>query len=219
MFAHPSRVAGELLVTEKNATSFAMIPDLPAYRYMDAVNKSESGKPMVRGLIHHKDSAGGKVIKLVILQDKESKASFDINGPVTNTRFETLSPGVYEIELGGKVVNTMNLKLGGVYTVLGYVSGDTVEAHPVTVTDPNSMHILWLIPQYIVITMAEVMFSVTGLEFAFTQAPSSMKSLLQAGWLLTVAFGNLIVVIVAEVKFFDTQVQSNSSEVLIGFFF
>jgi dipeptide/tripeptide permease len=38
------------------------------------------------------------------------------------------------------------------------------------------------------------------------QAPVSMKSVLQAGWLLTVAFGNLIVVIVAEAKFFDSQV-------------
>ncbi|KAJ4436487.1 hypothetical protein ANN_16518, partial [Periplaneta americana] len=37
------------------------------------------------------------------------------------------------------------------------------------------------------------------------QAPVSMKSVLQAGWLLTVAFGNLIVVIVAEAKFFDSQ--------------
>ena len=32
-----------------------------------------------------------------------------------------------------------------------------------------------------------------------------MKSVLQAMWLLTVAFGNLIVVIIAEAKFFDRQ--------------
>lgn len=30
------------------------------------------------------------------------------------------------------------------------------------------------------------------------QAPPNMKSVLQAGWLLTVAFGNVIVLIVAE---------------------
>lgn len=49
------------------------------------------------------------------------------------------------------------------------------------------------------------MFSVTGLEFSYTQAPESMKSVLQACWLLAVAFGNIIVVIVAEVNFFDSQ--------------
>ena len=49
------------------------------------------------------------------------------------------------------------------------------------------------------------MFSVTGLEFSFTQAPSSMKSVLQAFWLLTVTFGNIFVVIIAKIKIFDTQ--------------
>ena len=49
------------------------------------------------------------------------------------------------------------------------------------------------------------MFSITGLEFSFTQAPLSMKSLLQAVWLITVAIGNLVVVIVAEAKIFSSQ--------------
>lgn len=54
-------------------------------------------------------------------------------------------------------------------------------------------------------TAGEVMFSVTGLEFAYSQAPATMKSLLQACWLLTVAFGNVIVVIIAEAKIFQSQ--------------
>lgn len=36
------------------------------------------------------------------------------------------------------------------------------------------------------------------MEILCSQAPASMKSVLQAGWLLTVAFGNVIVLIVAE---------------------
>uniref|UniRef100_A0AAR2JBV2 Solute carrier family 15 member 2 n=1 Tax=Pygocentrus nattereri TaxID=42514 RepID=A0AAR2JBV2_PYGNA len=63
---------------------------------------------------------------------------------------------------------------------------------------PNNIHIAWQIPQYVLITAGEVMFSITGLEFSYSQAPASMKSVLQAGWLLTVAFGNVIVLIVAE---------------------
>lgn len=38
------------------------------------------------------------------------------------------------------------------------------------------------------------------------QAPSNMKSVLQAGWLLTVAIGNIIVLIVAEAGHFEKQV-------------
>ena len=32
------------------------------------------------------------------------------------------------------------------------------------------------------------------------QAPESMKSVVQAAWLLTVAFGNLIVIVIAELR-------------------
>lgn len=42
------------------------------------------------------------------------------------------------------------------------------------------------------------------------KAPSSMKSLLAAVNLLTVAFGNLIVVFVSEVRFFENQVRLKS---------
>lgn len=58
------------------------------------------------------------------------------------------------------------------------------------------------LPQYILITIGEVMFSITGLEFSYSQAPSSMKSVLQAAWLITVAIGNLIVVVIAESRIF-----------------
>lgn len=72
--------------------------------------------------------------------------------------------------------------------------------------EPNNVHMLWQLPQYIVITAGEVMFSVTGLEFSFTQAPASMKSVLQACWLLSVAIGNMLVVVIAELKLFESQV-------------
>jgi solute carrier family 15 oligopeptide transporter 1 len=40
------------------------------------------------------------------------------------------------------------------------------------------------------------MFSVAGLQFSYTQAPESMKSVIQGCWQLTVAVGNIIVTIV-----------------------
>merc|ERR1711988_2073790 len=70
-------------------------------------------------------------------------------------------------------------------------------------TKENSIHMLAIVPQYFIITVGEIMFSITCLEFSYSQAPVSMKSVLQAVNLLTVAFGNLIVIIVAEAKAFD----------------
>lgn len=87
------------------------------------------------------------------------------------------------------------------------------------ITPANSVHILWLVPQYVVMTMGEVMFSVTGLEFSFTQAPTSMKSVLQSVWLLTVAFGNLIVVLIVEGNFLDAQVWILFDTITLPIFF
>jgi len=50
---------------------------------------------------------------------------------------------------------------------------------------------------YLVLTTAEVMVSVTGLEFAYTQAPRRMKSLLMGFWLLAVSLGNILVALLA----------------------
>ena len=54
----------------------------------------------------------------------------------------------------------------------------------------QSPHIIWQIVAYVVLTAAEVMVSITGLEFSYTQAPKTMKSLVMALWFLAVALGN-----------------------------
>lgn len=71
----------------------------------------------------------------------------------------------------------------------------------------NSMHMLWLLPQYIVITAGEVMLAVTGIEFSYSQSPLSMKSVLQASWLLTIAFGQFFVVLIELMNIFKKQVR------------
>uniref|UniRef100_A0A8C8BRU3 Solute carrier family 15 member 2 n=1 Tax=Oncorhynchus tshawytscha TaxID=74940 RepID=A0A8C8BRU3_ONCTS len=86
-------------------------------------------------------------------------------------------------------INLGLLDSGASYTVI--LKG---VSHPTA----NNVHIAWQIPQYALMTAGEVMFSIPGIEFSYSQAPANMKSLLQAGWLLTVAFGNVIVLIVAE---------------------
>ncbi len=65
-----------------------------------------------------------------------------------------------------------------------------------------NMNVMWQFFPYLVITMAEVMISITGLEFAYTQAPRAMKSSVMSIWLLTVFFGNLITAYVAKINFF-----------------
>ncbi len=57
----------------------------------------------------------------------------------------------------------------------------------------EQMSVLWQFLPYIVLTIAEVLFSTTGLEFAYREAAPSMKSIIMGFWTLTVAIGNLLV--------------------------
>ena len=52
-------------------------------------------------------------------------------------------------------------------------------------------HIGWQILAFVVLTVAEVMVSVTHLEFAYTQAPKKLKSLVMCTYLGAVALGNV----------------------------
>lgn len=61
----------------------------------------------------------------------------------------------------------------------------------------TKLHVFWQIIPYLIITMAEVMVSITGLEFGYSQAPKRMKSVIMGFWLLTVAFGNVLVALLA----------------------
>ena len=50
--------------------------------------------------------------------------------------------------------------------------------------------IAWQLYAYLVLTSAEVMISITGLEFSYKQAPKKMKSVVMALWLFSVSLGN-----------------------------
>ncbi|MGE3610213.1 MAG: POT family MFS transporter [Bacteriovoracaceae bacterium] len=66
----------------------------------------------------------------------------------------------------------------------------------------SMLNVMWQFFPYLVITIAEIMVSITGLEFAYTQAPRSMKSTIMSIWLLTVFFGNLLTAYVSKIDFF-----------------
>ncbi|NXQ63977.1 S15A1 protein, partial [Anthoscopus minutus] len=96
------------------------------------------------------------------------------------------------------VVTSKKFGYGGAYTIsVDSCVGNQLNINYFEDMAPNTVHMAWQIPQYFLLTCAEVLYSVTGLEFSYSQAPSNMKSVLQAGWLLTVAVGNIIVLIVA----------------------
>jgi POT family proton-dependent oligopeptide transporter len=64
----------------------------------------------------------------------------------------------------------------------------------------GTLHVAWQLIPYLIVTVSEVMVSVTGLEFAYSQAPRRMKSVIMGFWLFNVTLGNLLVVFLSTFK-------------------
>lgn len=160
--------------------------------FEDDISKDTNGLPKLR-LIFNTNTTNYTVI------DDEKITRIKSNSKDTSGK--SLNVGQYSLQVGNENVIKFKLRLGGVYVIL--INKDVAKI--VEVTSPNNIHMLWLLPQYIIITMGEIMFSITGLEFSYSQAPTSMKSVLQACWLLTTAFGNLLVVIIEGINPFEKQ--------------
>ncbi|HCO96147.1 MAG TPA: MFS transporter [Phycisphaerales bacterium] len=63
----------------------------------------------------------------------------------------------------------------------------------------NQPSIGWQFVAYIFLTSAEIMVSITAIEFAYTQAPKKMKSMLQSIELLAISLGNMFAGVVNDV--------------------
>lgn len=153
-----------------------------------------------------------------VLQAKEMNLDVDIFGWQTTllpSQIPALNPimvmiliptftfGVYP--LLEKIFNTTMtpLKKMGAGMFVAAASFVFVAVYQYMLDDGNQISVLWQVIPFLIITMAEVMISITGLEFAYTQAPRSMKSTIMSMWLLTVFFGNMITAYIAKVNVFD----------------
>jgi len=102
-------------------------------------------------------------------------------------------PGL--VRMGVKVTPLGKMSLGMFLTALSFVVMAAIQA----VIDGGARPaVFWQILPILILTMGEVMISVTGLEFAFTQAPRTMKSTIMSFWLLTSAIGNLVAAVVSQ---------------------
>ncbi|XP_026475051.1 peptide transporter family 1-like [Ctenocephalides felis] len=101
----------------------------------------------------------------------------------------------------------MRLEMGAVYSLIlretdkGEIDFNMLQA----ATPASNVHILWILPQYFLLSLAEVLFAISGLEFSFTQAPKSMKTITLGAWYLCVAAGNLLTICITKMNMFSSQ--------------
>jgi POT family proton-dependent oligopeptide transporter len=93
-------------------------------------------------------------------------------------------------KLGIKTTPLRRIGAGLVVTALSFVIIALIQT---SIDHGGHPSIWWQVFAFIVLSAGEVLVSITGLEYAYTQAPISMKSTMSAIWLLTVAAGNLFV--------------------------
>jgi POT family proton-dependent oligopeptide transporter len=108
-----------------------------------------------------------------------------------------LTWGLYPLleKFGFRVTALRRISLGLIltatsYLIVGWLQGQ-IEAG-------QKLSLAWQGVSYIILTTAEILVSTTGLEFAYTQAAPSMKSMVMSFWLLTVAIGNLLVTTITQ---------------------
>ncbi|HLP08580.1 MAG TPA: hypothetical protein VK178_10470 [Opitutaceae bacterium] len=112
-----------------------------------------------------------------------------------------LSIGVYRpLERRGRPLRPLQrMTIGMALTALSFVSVALLQAR-IETAGPGQIHVLWQIIPYLIITTSEVLVSITGLEFAYTQAPRAMKSTIMGFWLLSVTMGNILVAFLAPLQ-------------------
>ena len=94
----------------------------------------------------------------------------------------------YFDKIGLKTTPLRRIGVGLLLTALSFVIIALLQQQVDAGLHPS---VWWQILAYFILSAAEVLVSITGLEYAYTQSPKSMKSTMSAIWLLTVAIGNI----------------------------
>ena len=105
----------------------------------------------------------------------ETESSYE---GVSVTPYGTMSPGAYDLYWNEEKIANINIGQGGIHTFVVYE--DEQKEGPqfadFLLTPENTLHIFWLFPQYFVITVGEIMFSITALEFSYSQVKLNMHN-------------------------------------------
>ena len=89
-----------------------------------------------------------------------------------------------------EVTPLRKIGIGMFVTVLAFLVSTWIQLR---IDGGERPHINWQVLAYLVITSAEIMVSITSLEFSYTQAPTQMKSFIMGLYLLSITVGNLFV--------------------------
>jgi POT family proton-dependent oligopeptide transporter len=87
----------------------------------------------------------------------------------------------------------VGMVLAGVtYVISGWMQG--------RIDAGEKLNLAWQLVPYVVLVAGEVLVSATGLEFAFEEAPKTMRSMMMSLWLLTIAGGHFLIAFFTDIN-------------------
>jgi len=163
----------------------------PSGGYLKDVNADATARVVTLGTAH--DAAQ------LVLSYRDMNVSFSVvNG---SSQFKTLPPQPYQVVYvagnSSQHIGDVDIRQDGVYDI---VVSTSLNVSTFAVTEPSDIHVAWTIPQYLFMTIGEVLFSVSGMDFAYTEAPAAMKSVMQAAYLLTITVGLWVLALLTSVS-------------------
>ncbi|RZF38364.1 hypothetical protein LSTR_LSTR009259 [Laodelphax striatellus] len=211
-------------VHEKNASSVFIFEDeqliVSAKTVFDDLEKSLYGKSRLRVIIiETKNVLGMTELNITTTESKSllyNYTSTPLNR-ISVSSFKELTSGNYTYTIrklnldknqsySEVVTEDFTVESGGVYSLIIHRNKADIKYHKLTLmTPPNKVNIIWMLPQYGFLSVGEALFAESAISFSIAHAPKSMKSVTLAMWYLSIALGNLLVIIVTEVKPFRSQ--------------
>lgn len=169
---------------------------------------------------HHKYSSSGLKFKTEFIDGQVTLSKhLDVNVPAKGAKF-VLIKNDDELNFGANnngnynYINTKNnshilLKPGTRnLIVVRQVDAMSLEYYHEYLQDNDyRISMLYQLAPHLLIAMADVTFSITGLEFSYAMAPESMKSVILGAWHLTTAIGNAYTVAIESLYTFTSNVD------------
>lgn len=198
-------ITSTIILNDQQSISYLIQPT-GAKRFVENVVKSVTGKHFLRILSDNSNQS------ISILETRSGRLVYG-GRPDINVQIPLL-PSEYQVLVNGAKIVTTRVLAGGVTSLLlaNNLFTQVEKQHQlIEITPPNSVHILWQIPQYVCLSVGDIMFSITGSSFTYAEAPASMTTVMQAFWLFLQAVGNGLDMIVVVAHIFHSQVDKNTS--------
>ena len=162
---------------DKEVTAYLIRRNFQDNDLIEAIKIEKAGEPKKQedasAKLRFIFNTGSETLETVVLRGSEEvqlQSNESYNG-LAETPYKKVAPGSYDILVDDIKIDEVFFLPGGVHNMVinKNKTDGTMKLNDFLLTQDNSIHMLWLLPQYFVITVGEIMLSITGLEFSYSQ--------------------------------------------------